>query len=75
MCLDHCGSRGWRRERDADLDEGMKAQVAIGFYESSAQAQILQATACFGQCGCFNPDRNIDLDSLAPSVLESVLHI
>jgi hypothetical protein len=32
--LDHCSTRGWRRQRDADLDETVKAQIAIRFHQS-----------------------------------------
>jgi hypothetical protein len=36
MRLDHCGARGWQRQRNAHLDERVKAQIAIGFHEGPA---------------------------------------
>jgi hypothetical protein len=41
MRLDYRYARRWRGQLDADIDESVKAQIAIGPYQRTAQTEVL----------------------------------
>src|ERR1700674_2911787 len=41
MRLEHVSVRRWRWQFDADLDERVKTQIAIGLHERPAQTEVL----------------------------------
>src|ERR1700689_4120170 len=59
MRLDNGGARRWRRQLDADLDEAVKTQIALGVYECTAQAEVLDAGVNPDQCGYRHVDRYV----------------
>jgi hypothetical protein len=40
MRFDYRYARRWRGQLDADIDEGVKTQIAIGSYQRTAQAEV-----------------------------------
>jgi len=51
MRLDHRYARRWRGQLDADIDESVKTQVAIGSYQRTAQTEVLDEAFDSGDGG------------------------
>jgi hypothetical protein len=51
MRLDYLHARRWRGQLNADIDESVKTQIAIGSYQRTAQTEILDEAIDSGDCG------------------------
>jgi hypothetical protein len=51
MRLDYRYARRWRGQLDADIDEGVKTQIAIALYQRTAQTEVLDRAIDSGDGG------------------------
>jgi hypothetical protein len=51
MRLDYRYPRHWRGQLDADIDESVKKQIAIGSYQRTAQTEVLDQAIDSGDGG------------------------
>jgi hypothetical protein len=69
--LDYRYARRWRGQIDADIDEGVKTQIAIGSYQRTAQAEVHDEAIDSGGGGR-HLDRYIHRHSFSPAVFAAI---
>jgi hypothetical protein len=70
MRLDYRYARRWRGQLDADIDESVKTQIAIGSYQRTAQTEVLDEAIHSGDGG--HLDRYIHHHPFSPAVFAAI---
>jgi hypothetical protein len=70
--LDYRYTRRWRGQLDADIDESVKTQIAIGSHERTAQTEVLDEAIDSGDGGGCHLDRYINHHPFSPAVFDAM---